>query len=329
MSTYHTVSYYGDMGGDSCFCEKSVNTLNFSCGAVIEMDYLYICNTASDYVSKVNLGRFVEEDKILLCNKGVKIGPHGICCWKSDLITANSYSNSISRIDLIQGRVGSSYYIGRHCNDVAVFEDIAYIICGESNDIVAFELKHNKIIEEMPCGSMPHSIDICKSNGLIAIANMESDSITLIDSRNRDLMKEIKVGNYPAKAIFSRDGKDIFVCESNLGSDLGGTISIVSTETLSVTTRIEVGKAPVDIWCDGTVCYVSNFNEGTVSVIYLEDREEVKRIELGGMPRGIVKKGRYLYVGDNYSNLLTKYDIYRDTKRVITVGGEPTGMTLV
>lgn len=293
------------------------------------MDYLYVCNTASDYISKVELRAFEEKEKIVLSNKGNKVGPHGICCWKSDLITANSYSNSITRIDIVQGKEEASYYVGRHCNDVDVFEDTAYIICGESNDIVAFDLISNKIVEEIPCGSLPHSIAINKNTGLIAVSNMESDSITLINPRTNDSLKEVKVGPYPTKAIFCRDGKNIFVCESDLGSDRVGNISIVSLESLSVVDRIKVGKAPVDLWCDGLVCYVSNFNEGTVSVVYLEDKEEVKKIDIGGMPRGIVKKGRYLYIGDNYSNLLVKYDVYMDKKKVIPIGGEPTGMTLI
>jgi YVTN family beta-propeller protein len=293
------------------------------------MDYLYICNTASDYVSKVDPGTFAESEKITLSNKGTKVGPHGICCWKNDLITANSYSNSISRIDLIQGKEKASYYIGRHCNDVDVYKDIAYIICGESNDIVAFDLMSNKIIEGIPCGSLPHSIAIEKDSGLMAVSNMESDSITLIDLGTNEGLKEIKVGPYPTKVIFCGDGKSIFVCESNLGSDNRGTISIVSIESCSVVNRIDVGKAPVDLWCDGLVCYVSNFNEGTVSVVYLEDKEEVKKIYTGGMPRGIVKKGRYLYIGDNYNNLLLKYDVYTDRKKVIPIGGEPTGIILI
>lgn len=292
------------------------------------MDYLYICNMASDYVSKVDLGAFEEKERIMLNNKGMKVGPHGICCWNDDIITANSYGNSITRIDMLQEKDNASYYIGRHCNDVDVFKDVAYIICGESNDIVAFDLTCNKIIEEIPCGSLPHSIAINKSNGLIAVSNMQSDSITLIDPNINDSLKEIKVGAYPTKAIFCRDGKNIFVCESNLGSDKMGTVSIVSLESFTIVGRIKVGKAPIDLWCDGHVCYVSNFNEGTVSTVYIEDMEEVKKIDIGGMPRGIVKKGRYLYIGDNYNNLLVKYDIYMDKKKVIPIGGEPTGMII-
>ena len=292
------------------------------------MDYLFICNMSSDYISKISLGSFKEE-KITLCNGAGKVGPHGICSWGSDLIIANSFGNSISKIDIVEGAEVGNYYIGSHCNDVDTFCNEAYVACGESNTITIFDLISNKIVEEIPSGNHPHSIIVNKKNAFVATTNMESDSITLLNCLNKDFIKEIKVGPYPTKAVFSKDGKYLYVCESNLGSDKRGSIGIVSLSNFSIIDRIYAGKSPVDMFYDCGVCYVSNFNEGTVSIIYLEDKEEVKKIDIGGMPRGIVKKGRYLYVGDNYGSLLIKYDIYKERKKVITIGVEPTGMTVV
>ena len=282
---------------------------------------------ASDYISKVKLATLVEE-KIALCNTSGRVGPHGICCWGSNLIVANGYSHSISKIDIVRGKEIDSSYVGTHCNDIEVFGNEAYVTCGESNYIVVFDLYANKIVEEIPCGNLPHGIAINR-NGLIAVSNMESDSITLLDCKNKEYSKEIKVGPYPTKVLFSGDGNLLYVCESNLGSDKRGSISVISTDNESVLARVRVGRSPVDMYCDAGVCYVSNFNEGTVSMVYVDDWEEVKRIEIGGMPRGIVKKGRYIYVGDNYGSVLVRYDIYKENKNVITIGGEPTGMTII
>lgn len=55
-----------------------------------------------------------------------------------------------------------SYYIGMHCNDVAVLNKEAYIICGECNNVVIFDLLKNRISEEIPCGNLPHSITLNK-----------------------------------------------------------------------------------------------------------------------------------------------------------------------
>ena len=53
------------------------------------------------------------------------------------------------------------------------------------------------------------------------------------------------------------------------------------------------------------------------------------RSNVGGMPKGIIKLGESIYVGDNYNNLLIKADLIKENKKVISIGGEPTGMTYI
>lgn len=293
------------------------------------MSYLFVCNTSSDYISKVDLAVFKEESKIPLgMDKNSSIGPHGICAYKDKLLIANSYSNSLSIIDAEEEKEVENYFIGMHCNGVEVFEDNAYVICGELNSIIVFNLIKNKIIEQIPCESFPHSISIDKSNGLIAVSNMHSDSITLVDCRNRENATNIKVSTYPTKTIFDESGQYILVCESSMGVKANGTISIIEVKNLNLLGRIKVGDSPVDIDCNKNYCYVSNFGDGTVSIVDIIKLKEVNRIKVGGMPRGIIKREKYIYVGDNYNNLMLQLNIEKHSKKVISIGGEPTGMTL-
>jgi DNA-binding beta-propeller fold protein YncE len=66
-----------------------------------------------------------------------------------------------------------------------------------------------------------------------------------------------------------------------------------------------------------------------VSVLDINNYKEVKKIKVGGMPRGILEDERYLYVGDNYNNLLFRIDKITENKKAISIGGEPTGMALL
>lgn len=293
------------------------------------MNYMYVCNTSSDCISKVNVEEFREENKITLntslCDR---IGPHGICEYNDKIITANSYSNNISIIDTNQGREESKHFIGMHCNDVVVYENNAYIICGESNNVVVFDLIKNKISEEIPCGNLPHSIVVNKEKGILLVSNMENDSLTLIDCHNSEEVKSIKVGSYPTKAIFTVDNKYILVCESNIGSDYRGSIGIISLKNFKMIYRITVGSCPVDMLCDERYCFVSNFGEGSVSILDINYYEVIKKINIGGMPRGIIKFDKFIYVGDNYNNLLMRVNIFSEDKKIIPIGGEPTGMIL-
>ncbi|MBU3100152.1 MULTISPECIES: YncE family protein [Clostridium] len=293
------------------------------------MRNLYVCSTSSDCISKVNLDLFIEEEKIYLDNQNLKrIGPHGIYVYKNKILTANSYDNSISIVNTYNYEI-ESYFIGMHCNDLSVYDNKAYVICGDSDDIIVFDLEKKNIVEAIPCGNSPHSIYICKKKDLIIVANMNSDSITLIECAQNGNTKEIRVGAYPTKAVITPDGNYILVCESNIGMDNKGCINIISLKNCNVLNKIPVGNSPVDMYFNGEFCYVSNFGDGTVSILDINKYKEIKRIEVGGMPRGIIEDEKYLYVGDNYNNLLFRIDKITENKKVISIGTEPTGMTLL
>ncbi|MCB2355973.1 YncE family protein [Clostridium estertheticum] len=293
------------------------------------MRNLYVCSTSSDCISKVNLDLFIQEEKIYLDKQNLKrIGPHGIYVYENKILTANSYDNSISIVNTYNYEI-ESYFIGMHCNDLSVYDNKAYVICGDSDDVIVFDLEKKNIVEAIPCGNSPHSIYICKKKDLIIVANMNSDSITLIDCAQNGNIKEIRVGAYPTKAVITPDGNYILVCESNIGMDNKGCINIISLKNCNVLNKIPVGNSPVDMYFNGEVCYVSNFGDGTVSILDINKYKEIKRIEVGGMPRGILEDEKYLYVGDNYNNLLFRIDKITENKKVISIGTEPTGMTLL
>ncbi|MCJ7688254.1 MAG: hypothetical protein MUO60_02870 [Clostridiaceae bacterium] len=145
------------------------------------MRKLYVCNTSSDCISKVDLDSYIEEEKIYLDKESLKrIGPHGIYVHENKIITANSYDNSISLVNMDSYET-ESYFTGMHCNDLSVYDNKIYVLCGDSDDILVFDLDKKHIVEAIPCGNLPHSIYICKKRNLIIVANMNSDSITVID----------------------------------------------------------------------------------------------------------------------------------------------------
>lgn len=291
------------------------------------MSNLFVCNTFSDSISEVNLDIFKEQYKISLVNsKYDRVGPHGICAYKNNLLIANNFSNSLSLIDITKKKLLNTYFIGMHCNDVRVLGDNALVLCGDSNNVVNFNIAEEKIEEEIPCGNLPHSIDILALKKIIVTANIVSDSITIFDYKDTNNIRSIRVGKFPTKAIFSVDGNNIYVCESNLGSDEGGSLSAYSCRNLKFLNRIHLGNAPVDMYCQENLCFVSNFGDGTISIVDTNTFKEVRRIYVGGMPRGIIKKDNCIYVGDSYNNLLIKINLVKEEKKAITIGVEPAGM---
>jgi len=292
------------------------------------MNYLFVCNTGSDTLSQINLNNFKEEKCIRIAQDSERYGPHGLCKWKDNIITANSYNSSLSIIDVLTGKVIEECYIGGNCNDVAVYNYEAIIVCGESNNLIVFDLENKRIVEEIPIGNLPHSIDINYELDLMAVTNMENSTLSILRCSNKELIKNISVGCYPTKAFFSEDNNYIFLCESYLGHHCCGFINIISTKSLCSVGKIAAGYSPIDLCFEGNILYVANFCEGLIQVIDLKKNKITKRIFVGGMPRCIKKKERYIFIGDNYGARLFIYDSLKDEKKSLSIGKEPTDMTL-
>lgn len=291
------------------------------------MKSIYVCNTLSDYISSINI-QTLKENKIYIRDRNVKKGPYGICLWCDKLLVANSFSNTLSKVNTLNERVEEDYYIGSRLTDVKVYDNIAYITCGENDNIILFDLIKNKIIYQISCGINPTNIGIFENLSLGLITNMMGNSVSILDLKMNEVVKEINVGEYPTKSYIYKS--DYFICcESNLGEDKTGKIVIRSINKGEAIKEITVGKSPVDFYYDNNLdmIFVSNFGEGSISFIDLSNFEEFKKIYIGGMPRGILKKGRFLYVGDNFNDSLIIVDIFTNNKKVIPIGKDPNGMT--
>lgn len=113
------------------------------------MDSIMVCNTASDSLSIISL----ENDSVynipLLLNKKNNLnskGPHGIEIYKNKILTANSYDSSISVINLAEKKEIENYFIGAHPNDIKTYKNKGYILCGEINSLIVFDMKEKNTI---------------------------------------------------------------------------------------------------------------------------------------------------------------------------------------
>ena len=294
-------------------------------GGVI-LKSLILCTTASDSICKIALDS-LEMKKIRFKHCDKPVGPHGIRAYADTVITANSYNDSVSFFygeNIIESKEIS---IGPKPNDLLMHEHKVYVVCGESNSMVIYDLKEDKSIGEIATESWPHSIDVDLNKNLLFVSNLESDSITVISMDNYDIVETIHAPEYPTKVRISNDGKKIYICCSYLGKDRRGYIDILNIGNFQRIARVMVGYSPVDMIEDTENIYVSNFTDGTISVIDKATYKVEKVIYVGGMPKGILKYGSVLYVADY---LKSKLILIEDDKiiKVIAIESEPNAMTL-
>lgn len=292
------------------------------------MSYIILCNTGSDSLKKINTESLKIESLTLSVGES-PFGPHGLSLYKGKILVANNYNNSISLVNYSNFKEEDNVYVGAHPNDIIAYDDVVYVLCGESNSLIIYDLINERINFEIPTGRFPHNIILLKEKNLLFISNMVDDSISVIDYMNNKEIKRIKVESMPIKMIVSENNAYLYVCMSYLGQDTNGSIGIIELKTLELIDKIAVGHCPVDLFQEGNYLYVSNLCDGTVSIINLSELKEIDKFEIGGMPKGIVKVNENLFVGDYLNGLLKVIDI-RDKKiKAISIGSEPNSMTLV
>ncbi|WP_426349512.1 YncE family protein [Alloiococcus sp. CFN-8] len=293
------------------------------------MDKLYICNTGSDYITELNLNSY-KESKINFTSYNEKIGPYSLDCYGDFLVIINKYNSSLVKVHKSNHQYREYYDIGAQPNDIKVYGDKAYILCGEGNSLVIFDLKNNRIEECIYSGVYPHRIDICTEKGLGIITNMLGNNILLINCNDNSIIREIKVKHYPTKAIFIDKGENVLVCESYMGADRPGIIKKISLNTGMILQELYTGNYPADIVWDSSEdeAYVANFNDGSISIVDVGNMREKERIFIKGTPMAILKNNKELYIGDSHSNSLLLYSLYNKKTKIIPLGKEPNGMML-
>lgn len=288
------------------------------------MKDLYVCNVSSNYISKINVSKDMHE-KIYIQNTRNPIGIHGIDFYNKRIYVATNNSEKFYEFNMITRNV-KSRDIGMMTNDLRVIDGLVYLICSENNCLTIYDLSTEGIFCLVQCGNYPHSMDVHNTSKIISITNMHNNQITLVDYSKNESIKNIRTGNLPMNSKFHKDGKHIIVCESNLGSDINGSLSIYNFHTGNRENSINLNKSPIDMFVDydSDVIFVSNYLGDCISIIDLIEFKEIKRIEVSGNPRGLYRLGRFLYIVLSDREALLKYDLYTQYKKFIKIGEDST-----
>ena len=296
------------------------------------MNSLIVCNTGSDCISKISLVKSldlnIDYKEILLTIGERPLGPNGIYIKNNIAYLANSYSNSISILNMDTLKEIDSIYVGGHPNDIIGYYNNLYIVCSESNSVIVYDIEENKIILEIKTNNWPYNIELSKELGLIFITNFQSNNISVIDILSNSIIGELTTLEYPTKVRVSKDGKLLYVCESYMGNENNGYIEVFDLITLKSLSKIEVGKVPIDIIEEDNILYICNLMDGSITIMDKLNLNKINEIQLGGMPRSLVKYENILYVGDYLNGRVICLDLRNNNTKAITVGKEPNAMTL-
>lgn len=189
---------------------------------------------------------------------------------------------------------------------------------GGTSVITVIDLISNEVITKIPTGDGPRHLTLSKDGKYVWSANLDHDSVSLIDARTDKMLWTSKVTSKPnyAEPAFG------YVFAANLG---GSSLSVLDARTGAYKTDIPTGSKPfnVAVSCDEKLAMSSNSGSNDVSFIDTATLTEIARVSIMGPistaqydtkvnqrlnPR-ISPDCKYLWVGNHAAGTFAVLDI--------------------
>ena len=229
--------------------------------------------------------------------------------------TADEYGNSISAINLTDGKVQTiPVEISPH--NIQITDDGERLLAvgnpaeshahdqsGHDSEMKGLLLVFDpdKLasgpVASIEVGEHPAHVVVDKSGSRVFVTLAGEDAVAVVDLASGNVIQKVETGSYPHGLRISPDGGTAYVANVEDGS-----VSVLDTEKLTEVARIPVGKAPVQVGFtpDGSRVYVSLRDENKVAVIDATSRQVVGRIDVGRNPIQVfaTPDGRSVYVAN-------------------------------
>ena len=113
-------------------------------------------------------------------------------------------------------------------------------------------------------GGLPISVGVNAMTNKIYVANLQDDTVSVIDGATDTVTATVNVGGGPWGVGVNATTNKIYVANS-----ADETVSVIDGATDTVTATVNVGNGPISVGVNATTnkIYVANFTDETVSVI--------------------------------------------------------------
>jgi YVTN family beta-propeller protein len=297
----------------------AATTLVFSGPARSET--LFIANEGSSTVSAIDTGTgHTREREVPIAPHNLDVTPdgrwvlavgtpehaHGPGAEAGQLVILDAASEEL--------QVESTIVIGGHPAHVIPSLDgrLAYVTDGETNSVLIVDLYAETVVEKVAVGSYPHGLRLSPDGSTLAVANMKSGTVTMIDIDTKE-KTSVDVGKAPVQVGFSPDGSTLWV---SLNGD--NSVAKVDLSSGTVSGRYPVGNGPVQVYVtpDGARVLIANQGtarspDRTVSVLDTRTGESLGVVEVGDGAHGVIitTDGSRAFVTNTYDNSVSAIDL--------------------
>ena len=160
--------------------------------------------------------------------------------------------------------------------------------------------------------------------GLIFVSNEGSDTLTVLDSQSKDIIKIIEVGGRPRDMKISHNKKLLYLAVSE-----DNKIQVIDIPSLEIVDFINTGDDPeiFDIDPSGKILVVSNEDDNEATVINIKDKKIIFTIKNVGIePEGVSfsSDGKKVFITSEGTNSVIIIDPWKgEVLDEILVGNRP------
>jgi YVTN family beta-propeller protein len=260
-------------------------------------------------------------------------GPCDLVVWRKGLLIVQAFDNTLKYLNLTDDSFDQTIFVGCHPNFIALDMDTKkiYVSNADSDSIYMIGQECLQLQGQITVGSMPQGIDCQPQIRQMAVANMNSHDVWLIDTNEYEVISRIQVEGYPSQVLYSKDGDHLYVCTGYLEEQKEDNVVIINIKNGKVDGKIPVGSIPMRMveTRDIKNLLVTSTGLGELDVVDLLHGEVTKRIGTGGMAHGVIldPEENLAYVTNRDENTLSVVDWRKGEKLAdISVGKEPGGL---
>ncbi|MGC9291530.1 MAG: cytochrome c peroxidase [Acidobacteriaceae bacterium] len=147
----------------------------------------------------------------------------------------------------------------------------------------------------------PLAMQLSPDGHWLYVVCQDADRVLAVDTRTRQVARQVRVGHRPQGIALSPDGGTLYV-----SSEWDDSVTEIDAESLRPRRTLATGAGPVGVTTDraGKVLFVANTLGDDISLIDLATGSEIKRLDAGHFPEYVAlsRDGSHIYV----TNLLVR-----------------------
>lgn len=216
-----------------------------------------------------------------------------------------------------QNTVTATINVGEYPHGIAVSPNGEYLYVTNSgtargigengtDTVSVINTANNTVTATITGLTNPDAVAVTPNGEYVYVANPTLNTVSVISTVNNTVTANINVGVNPGGVAVTPNGEYVYVTNEGNTPDFettppsGGSLSVISTTTNTVTATLPVGPGAVGVAFtpNGKFAYVTNAESSTVSVINTATYNVTANITVGEGTDGVAvtPNGKYVYV---------------------------------